>query len=126
MRRKLCLGGVVGVLLLAAPAGAVTYKLIGSKSATGDFAIALASGTARAPTAVYVAVIATPRQSVSVNWTLVCSKGAGAGSKSGAFTTSSSAKRKLKLSTTNPDSCSVSAGGQLARGGKIVVRLYKR
>lgn len=126
MRGKLLWGAVVVALLSAAPAGAVTYKLVASKSASGDFATAVASGTATRPKAVYLAVIATPRQSVTGSWTMVCSKGAGAGSKSGDFTTSSSAKRKLKMPTVNPDSCSVAATAQLATGGKLVVRIYKR
>jgi hypothetical protein len=125
MRRAAALT-ILLAIVVASPAVAVVYKRIGSKSGSGDFAIALASGTATKPKAVYVAVFATPTQPVSVNWSLVCSKGASAGSKSGDFTTSSSAKRKLRLSTSNPDSCTVSASGQLARGGKIVVRLYKR
>jgi F420-0:gamma-glutamyl ligase len=113
-------------LVIAEPAIAGTYKRIGSESASGDFAIAIASGTAKKPKAIYVAVIAKPRQQVSVNWTLVCSKGAGAGSKSGGYDTSSSTKRKLRLPMSNSDSCSVSASGSLARGGKITVRLYQR
>lgn len=113
-------------LFITAPAIAGTYKQIGSKSASGDFAIAIASGTAKTPKAIYVAVIAKPRQQVSVTWTLVCSKGAGAGSKSGNYDTSSSTKRKLRLPMSNSDSCSVSAGGSLARGGRITVRLYQR
>lgn len=113
-------------LILAGVASAAVYKRIGSASASGDFATTIASGTAKRPIAIYVAVFATPRQKVDVNWTLVCSKGLGAGSKSGHFTTTSSAKRKLRLPTAHPDECQVSAGGSLDRGGHIVVRLYQR
>ncbi len=114
------------VVALAVPASATTYKKIGQKSASGDFAIAIASGTAKHPKGVYVAVFATPKQKVSVNWTLICSKGLGAGSKSGDHETSSNAKRKMRLPMGSPDSCTVSAGGSLARGGKIRVVLYQR
>ncbi len=127
-RTSIALGliGLVGLLAVVAPAPAVTYKRIASKTASGDFAVVIASATAKRPKGIYVAVTAVPRQPVSVNWSVVCSRGTGAGSKSGDYTTSSSAKRKLRLPMLKPDSCSVSAGGQLERGGKITVRLYKR
>ncbi len=116
-----------GLAIGVAPAAtAAVYKRIGSASASGDFAIALASGTAKRPLGVYVSTVATPRQSVSVNWTMVCSKGFGAGSKSGSHTTSSSRKRKLRLPMSNPSSCTVSASGSLEDGGKVTVRLYQR
>jgi hypothetical protein len=107
-------------------AAAATFKQIGSKTASGDFAIALASGTAQNPRGVYVAVFAKPRQRVEVDWTMVCSRGTGAGSKSGHYTTTRSTKRKLRMPMANPDSCTASAGGSLSRGGKITVKLYRR
>lgn len=117
---------IVGIAAVAAPASASTFKQIGSKSASGDFATALASGTATNPNGIYVAVFAKPRQRVDVNWTMVCTRGTGAGSKSGDYKTTSSAKHKLRMPTAHPDSCTVSAGGSLARGGKITVKLYRR
>lgn len=127
LSRRLAAACVVTVCLVAsATAAAAVYKRIGSASASGDFAIALANGTAKHPIGVYVSALATPRQRVDVNWTLVCSKGLGAGSKSGSFKTLSSAKRKLRLPTAHPDECQVSAGGSLDRGGRITVRLYQR
>jgi hypothetical protein len=125
-RVKTALIGVLGCCVIVSPAAGATYKRIGSKTASGDFAIAIASGTAVKPRGVYVAVVATPRQEVAVNWTVVCSRGAGAGSKSGDYKTRSSRKRKLKLPMSRSDSCSVSAGGSLARGGRIKVQLFQR
>lgn len=129
MRRRAAGTGValccVSLIALPAVAPAVTYKRIGSKTSSGDFAIAIASGTANRPRGIYVAVFAKPSQTVSVNWTVVCSKGTGAGSKSGDYKTTRSTKRKLRLPMSNPDSCSVSAGGNLASGGRITVRLYQ-
>lgn len=114
------------IALFAAPASAATLKRIASKSASGDYAVVFASGTATKPVAVYVQVLAAPRQPVSVNWSVVCSKGTGAGSKSGDYTTSSSLRRKVRLPMGRPDSCTVAAGGQLDEGGRITVRLFKR
>lgn len=125
--------GAVSVLAVTGAAFAVSpadagggYKQIGRESSSGDFATVIASGTAKSPRAIYVAVKTSPRQKADMNWTVVCSKGMGAGSKSGDYSTSSSAKRKIRLPMSNPSSCTVSAGGQLSSGGKITVTLYKR
>jgi hypothetical protein len=101
-------------------------RVIGRKSASGDFAIALASGRASKPTAVYMRVLARPNQGVDANWTLVCSKGTGAGSKSGRFSARTPATRRLRMPMARPDSCIVSGGGQLRRSGRVTVVLLKQ
>jgi hypothetical protein len=114
-------------LVLAVPATAQSpYKRIAQKSASGDFAIAIAAGTAKHPRGIAAKAIATPRQRVDINWTMVCSRGMGAGSKDGSYSTSSPTLRTLKMPTSHPDSCTVSVGGSLARGGKIKVQILKR
>lgn len=130
MRRLLSIGAAVGVAAGAGLSGIgiaqSSYKRIAQKSAQGDFAIALASGNATRPRGIYVRVIATPRQLVSVTWNMVCSKGTGAGSKDGEYTTRSTKLRKLRMPTARPDSCTVAASGSLERGGKIKVQIFKR
>ena len=111
-------GALVAVLPAAADA-----RTIGSKSGSGDYAIALASGTANNPHRIRLVVTASPRQSVSGSWTMVCSRGLSAGSKSGSFSGKSTVRRTLKMPSSNPDSCTVSASGQLNGSGRIRVRL---
>jgi len=91
--------------------------------ASGDYAVAIASGTVTRPDAIYVKVIAQPRQTVSVAWALVCSRHYGAGSKNGSYHTASRAKRKLRLPMRHPDDCTVSATAQLETSGRIRVQI---
>jgi hypothetical protein len=128
MTKGMAIAGVVGAaLVLAVPATAQSpYKRIAQKGASGDFAIAIAAGTAQNPRGIAAKAIATPRQSVDINWTMVCAHGTGAGSKKGSYSISSPMLRTLKMPTSRPDSCTVSVGGSLARGGKIKVQIFKR
>jgi hypothetical protein len=117
----------IGIALVAAgtAAGVANLRVIGKASASGDYAIAIASGNAKRPTAIYARVTSRPAQSVSAHWTLVCSKGFGAGSKSGSFKGRSAIQRRLRMPMTRPDNCTVSASGSLNRSGRIVVTLLK-
>jgi hypothetical protein len=109
-------------LLAAAPAVA-SARVIGSEKASGDYAVAVASGNASHPHSLWVKVTATPRQRVSVSWFVVCSKGFGSGSKSGDFKARTTATHKLRMPTRSPDDCTVSASAQLDRGGRLRVTL---
>jgi hypothetical protein len=101
-------------------------RVIARKSASGDFAVALASGRANKPTALYLRVLARPNQRVDANWTMVCSKGLGAGSKSGRFSAVTPETRRLRMPMTRPSSCIVSGGAQLRRSGRVTVLLLKQ
>jgi hypothetical protein len=98
-------------------------RVIGRKSASGDFAIALAGGRAKKPTALYMRVLARPNQRVDANWTMVCGKGFGAGSKSGRFAYRTPVTRRLRMPMTRPDDCTVSGSAQLKRSGRVTVLL---
>jgi hypothetical protein len=93
------------------------------KSASGDFAIALAGGTVKHPGRITVKVTASPRQRVSVTWNMVCGKGTSAGSKSGDFKARAPVIRALRQPMRNPDNCTVSASAQLDKGGRVTVAL---
>jgi hypothetical protein len=116
------------VALSAGTASAVVERtrVIGRASASGDFAIALASGRARNPDAVFARLTSRPSQRVEGSWTMVCSKGFGAGSKSGRYAARTPFTRRLRFPMTNPSDCTVSASGQLARSGRVVVTLLKQ
>lgn len=119
---------VAGTLLIAAgvPAAA-SAKTIGRASASGDYAIAVASGNAKHPRRVYVKVTSSPHQRAMVSWTMVCSRGYGAGSKSGQFTRRTTIRRKLKMPYRRPSNCTVSASAQLDNGGhvNVVLQAYR-
>lgn len=99
-------------------------RIIGKASASGDYAIAIASGDVDNPAQIRVRVTSNRRQVISVHWTVVCSRGFGAGSKSGSFERRTTrVTRRLRLPMRNPDSCTASASGSLERGGRVKVVL---
>jgi hypothetical protein len=107
-------------------AAQTALRVIARKSASGDYAIALAGGRAAKPTAMYLRVLARPNQGVSANWTMVCSKGLGAGSKSGGFKARTPVTRRLRMPMTRPSSCILSGSAQLNRSGRVTVLLLKQ
>ena len=113
----------LAVLGLAAFPAVAAARTIGTARASGDFAIALASGHTSHPHTIKVRVTSSPHQRVSVSWTMVCSKGFGAGSKSGDFAARTTVTRTLRMPYRHPDDCTVSASAQLARGGHVKVTL---
>jgi hypothetical protein len=119
---------LAGGLMMAETVGASqsALRVIGGKSASGDFAIAFASGRAVKPTALYMRVLGRPNQGVNANWTMVCSKGTGAGSKSGRFSVTTPVTRRLRMPMTRPSDCVVSGGAQLRRSGRVTVLLLKQ
>ena len=106
-----------GTIGLSATGAAGQLKVIGSGSASGDYAVTIASGNASAPHALYVNVTSSPPQSVLVSWSLVCSRGLSAGSKSGQFRARTPLTRSMKFPMTNVSSCIVSADAQLSGSG---------
>ena len=116
---------VLALLITAVPALARTHTF-GRASASGGFAAAAASGTATRPRALYVRVVTRPRERVSVNWTMVCTTGFWSRSRSGAFTARGRATRNLRMPARRPASCTLSATGQLARGGRLHISLLAR
>jgi hypothetical protein len=115
----------LALLIVGAATGAGQLRVIGKASASGDYAIAIASGRAKRPAAIYARVTSRPLQTISGHWTVVCSKGFGAGSKSGSFKGRSPIQRRLRLPMARPDDCTVSTSGSLNRSGRVVVTLLK-
>lgn len=122
LRRVVLLTGLPLAASLALT-GTADAKTVGSESARGDYATAIASGTAHHPRKLTVRITNRPRQRVTGNYTVVCSKGMGAGSKSGSFSGRGSFTRRLKMPMRRPDTCTVSALGSLDHGGRIRVTL---
>jgi hypothetical protein len=123
------LGITLVVALCAASAalgGRAAVKRFVHASASGDYAIAQASGTANHPHSIWVKVVASPSQNADLHWTMVCTKGFGAGSKSGSVRSARAPfKRKLRMPTKNPRDCTVAANAQLSNSGRVTVILLK-
>jgi hypothetical protein len=115
---------VVGVVAtaIAGPYG----TRIGVQSASGDFAVAVASGTAKKPRTIHVQVRTRPAQGFDANWSVTCSRGTGAGSKSGRFSGSGSRAKRIRLPMRRANTCYVGASAQLDDSGRIVVSIYSR
>jgi hypothetical protein len=116
----------LAAVLVSSISAAVRWKVVASKRASGDFAIALAAGNASHPLVIAVRVFAVPNQSVSGNWTMVCSKGLGAGSKSGRFVGRTPLLRLTRMPMSRPNNCTASAGAQLSKSGTVRVQILKR
>lgn len=104
-------------------AGAATGKTIDMSSASGDYAIAQASGTINNPHRIRVRVTAKPRQRVEVSWTMTCGRGTSAASKSGQYKARTTTTRTLRQPMRHADQCVVAANAQLDGSGKVTIRI---
>jgi hypothetical protein len=120
------------VLSLTAAASVEALKVPGSKfgktgKASGEFAIAQASGSVNNPSKVFAKVTSKPSQRVSGAFSIVCSKGFGAGSKNGSINGVTPLARRIPFPMRRPNSCSVAANAQLQDGGgTVIVKLYAK
>jgi hypothetical protein len=122
--KTIAIAVAASVAACTATATARPFKTIGTGKASGDYAVAQASGTVENPGIIRVKVTATPRQKVNVTWSMVCSQpGGGAGSKDGQFTARTTVTRTLSKPASRVTDCSVSALAQLPDGGKIRITL---
>jgi len=96
----------------AATNGPVTF---GMCQADGNFAACVASGHIHRPSKIYVSVYTRPNHlSVTITWSMVCSKGSGAGQTSGHFTTTTPrTDRYIAHPYARPGSCDVAAEGSV-------------
>lgn len=101
--------------------------VIDKERARGKYAVAVASGHAKRPHALFVKVVPHPKQRIEGAWTVVCSKGSGAGTEDGRTRGKGREVEKLDMPYHRPKSCDVAADAQLQEGGhKITVTLYAR
>lgn len=97
---------------------------IASGRASGDYAVAQASGTVAGPSQIELRVSATPAQSATVSWTMLCAEtGGGAGSKSGQSDRALPTTEILPLPAPS-DSCDVAANAQITGSGKVLIAIY--
>lgn len=88
-------------------------------------------GTVRAPERLAAAVVASPRQTVKVQWSVVCQKNnpddpadhIGVGSTSGQSAVQGAGTVRLPLPYAKPPSCVATVYARLARSGGLTLRL---
>jgi hypothetical protein len=122
MRRWLGIA-LFAALAVAAAAGATSnaWRVLDRGAATGDFAVASASGHASAPNALGVRVTVSRRQRINVYAVIGCAKGAAIASRDKRFTAHGSFTRALQLPLRSPADCSLSVTASIQRGGKLTV-----
>lgn len=114
-----------GCVYVAPKAPAAAMHQVGTGHASGDYAIAMASGTANQPSKIELSVTATPAQSAMVSWDLVCTEKGGidsVGSKSGQATLNAPGVELLVLPGPST-SCIVSASVQISTGGAVTISI---
>ncbi len=105
------------------PTSAQAGQVFARGRSSGDYAIALASGSTNHPATISVRILAAPNQTVDASWNLVCSRGLGAGSKDGQFSARTPVTKRLTFPMENPDSCTAAASDQLSDSGNVTVLL---
>jgi hypothetical protein len=109
------------------PAPAPTgFHIVSWKSASGDLALTATTGDAKFPAAIDIRVLASPDQSASINWTVICTKDFGAGSKSGKLTAKTPVTKQLELPMPSPDDCILTGFAQLSRSGEVTIEFLAR
>jgi hypothetical protein len=104
-------------------AGASSIHIVASGHATGQYAVANASGQILKPSNIYVAVSSKPESSGLVQWTVGCEKNnAVIPSKSYKKTVKFPAIVKVKFPKSS-STCSVAANVQLDGSGKVKISL---
>ncbi len=98
-------------------------KVVGSKTAKGEFPAALASATIQDPGTIKVKATPTPAKSTAVSWTVACRKGRKAGTNDGRFTVRAAETKTLKKPMARSDSCNVSVSAQMSGSGTIKLEI---
>jgi hypothetical protein len=93
---------------------------MGSCSSRGDFALCEPKGaTLNKPVSIEAGVWAAPRQDITGNWTMVCTRGTSAASKSGTFKGRTTVHVFFKFPFAHPDSCTEAVIAELNGSGRI-------
>lgn len=107
---------------VASSAASTVTRNMGSCSSRGDFAICEPKAhTLDEPVSIRAGVWASPRQGITGNWTIVCSRGTSAASKSGSFKGRTTLHVYLKFPFAHPDSCTEAVVAGLNGSGRIHV-----
>ena len=133
--RGAALPPVLAVACLGAPAAGsepssgqarAGERVIASETARGLRVIVVASGSARRPRGLSMRVGSRPRQRVTGQWLVTCSKAGQRRTRRGEYGGRTTFRRSLPLPFARPRRCTVSASGQLSRRGRIRITLLAR
>jgi hypothetical protein len=123
----LAIAGAIGLVPALAIAGETkAWRVIGTASASGDFAVASGSGTARRPNQVAVRITNSRGGRVSGLGVVSCSRGFSIGSNSTQYGGRSPYLRVLRMPMKRADSCDVIASASSTTGGRLVIRILAR
>lgn len=98
-------------------------RRIALNRASGDFAVASATGTISRPKRIRVRTSAAPKQDVEVHWAMACARASGAKTAQGEYTIKPPDTRAIEIPTSDPRRCVVSASVQLKDSGRVKVAL---
>jgi hypothetical protein len=87
--------------------------------ASGAAASCTVTRTVHHPNVIRVHATARPNQTVSVTWSMTCTKGKDIDTTSGSFTARTPVSHRLRPSDRHSGSCAVSATVQLAKSGHL-------
>jgi hypothetical protein len=102
------------------------WRIIGHASASGDLAVAAASGTADHPAQIAVRITAGRGASVSGTAMVACGNGYRAGSRTATRVSGPSQLFRLVRLPLRAESCSVVATASSASGGRVVIQILER
>jgi hypothetical protein len=89
----------------------------------GDFVVAQARGTIRNPGLVRLRVSASPRQRVTVDWQLSCFRNRRVKVGRGRYRTRAPSTRAISVPMAGAETCIATAGAQLTRYGRGIVKV---
>jgi hypothetical protein len=106
-----------------APVG--TSGVIDEARRKGDFVVAQARATVRAPSRISLRLSAAPKQRVSVDWQLSCFKNRQVKVGKGKYSVKSPDERAISLPIQGAENCIATAGAQLTRhgGGRVKIAI---
>ncbi|HEX6666811.1 MAG TPA: hypothetical protein VF081_09480 [Solirubrobacterales bacterium] len=127
MRRALAFIALAAVLVAASVANAAGLgKVLATKTAHGNEAIASEAGSIDSPKAIFVKVTASPKQEVLGSYSTICSKGANTKKNSVDFDGTSPVTVKVQASIPGAETCSIGAAAGLSESGTITVKIFGR
>ena len=97
--------------------------MVGTRSATGDHAVAYAYGNVDHPARITATFEAKPNQGINGGWTISCSKGSEQRSGTDVVAGKTPLEVRITIPLANPDKCTASAVAALEGSGTITVSL---
>jgi len=134
MTGKILLAATLALALAGTAAAKTTSKVIGHGTTLKGGKISYASATARSPKTVSAKVVATPKQTVKLQWSVICTKGGSTDAdaynssttpSTGVSSLVSGKSLQLKLPFVRPNSCAITVYSTLAKKGKQVLEVLQ-